>query len=82
MLKRILHWHWRVVVTLLVLLLLPELMRRLFCAVDPLAACIVLLLVSGAAYLIRERRKGRKQRPKRREGTERKPVFPQGGGHR
>ena len=81
MLKRILHWHWRVVVTLLILLLLLELMPRLLSAVDPFAACIVLLLVSGGAYLIRESRKGRKQRPKRREGTERKPVFPQGGGH-
>ena len=82
MLKRILHWHWRVVVTLLVLLLLLELMPRLLSAVDPLAAYLVLSLVSGTAYLIRERRKGHKHQAKRREGTERKPVFPQGGGHR
>ena len=81
MLKRILHWHWRVVVTLLVLLLLRELMPRLLRALDPLAACLVLLLVSGAAYLIRERRKGHKHQSKRREAAERKPMFPQGGGH-
>lgn len=42
-----------------------------------LAAVLFLMLVSPLAYVIRERRQGRRQEPRARRGAERTPLPPQ-----
>ncbi len=66
----------RLVVASLALAAIAQLARQ----ANPLAVAIALLLVSLAAYLIREHRLRRPQRRERPSGVERRPLLPKDTG--
>ena len=65
-----------VVISLAVVLFIPVLFQALAKTADTLSALVGLALVSVLAYAVRERRLGRRERPRRTGGVERKPLLP------
>jgi hypothetical protein len=65
-------------IALIVLLIAPTAVSRLMGNADPIASLIALIVLSITAYLIRERRLRRSERPRRSGRAERTPVLPRG----
>ena len=65
-----------IVVSLAVVLFIPVLFQALAKTADTLSALVGLALLSVFAYAVRERRQGRRERPRRIGGVERKPLLP------
>lgn len=69
----------RVGIALAGLLFLPTLIFDFVRAVNPLAVCLAVIAVSGAAYWVREWRLRRPDRPQGLGRAERTPMLPRGG---